>query len=158
MSGGPTYVYRVPRSFKLRHELDMAEKGVHFGESKDKAKPKSQHEEWITFGIGEIKDAPYERQLEAWNGTIIGPQNTNIGDRIYNVRIQCGPKYPDEPPMIWFVQKINMPGVYQTTGRCTGFLKSWTPENTMFDYLCAIRDAMTPASKLKQPGATETYS
>eukprot|EP00456_Euglypha_rotunda_P051131 TRINITY_DN41271_c0_g1_i6.p1 TRINITY_DN41271_c0_g1~~TRINITY_DN41271_c0_g1_i6.p1 ORF type:complete len:142 (+),score=26.87 TRINITY_DN41271_c0_g1_i6:58-426(+) len=101
---GPTYVYKVPRSFKLRYELEMAEKGVHFGETKDKPKPKSPHEAWITFGLGELKETSYEKQLDSWNGTIIGPQNTNIGDRIYNLRITCGPKYPDEPPQIYFVQ------------------------------------------------------
>jgi len=158
-AAGPMHIYRVPRSFKLRYELEMAEKGVHFGESKEKAKPKNPHEQWISFGLGDLKEnLPYDRQLEDWSGTIIGPQNTNLGDRIYNVRMKCGAKYPDDPPQIWFVQKINMPGVNPQNGSITvaNFIK-WTPEYTMFDLLASIREQMTPAAKLKQPGAEEVY-
>lgn len=152
--------YKVPRSFKLRYELDMAEKGIHFGESKDKPRPKSKHEEWVSLGLGDFKDdAPYERQLEDWNGTIIPMQNTQLGARIYNVRIKCGPRYPEIPCAVWFVQKINMPGVSPSNGLCDPrvFVPDWTPDHCMFDFLFKLREAMVAAAKLKQPRENETY-
>jgi len=132
---------------------------VFIGEKRrTKQKPKSAHEQWISFGLGDLKEnLPYDRQLEDWSGTIIGPQNTNLGDRIYNLRIKCGAKYPDEPPLVWFVQKINMPGVAANGALTVSEFVKWTPELTMFDLLCGVREKMTPAAKLKQPGAEENY-
>jgi len=161
--------YRIPRSFKLRVELDMAEKGIHFGESKDKPKPKSVHEQWITFGIhdanfDEKKMDPksLESQLQWWNGTIIGPQNTNLGDRIYALKIIAGSKYPEAAPEIYFVNKITVEsGVDPTTGKVNPALLKpafkWTPDKNLFDYLCAIRDTMPAAAKLKQPAPEAVY-
>eukprot|EP00808_Paulinella_micropora_P028133 g27869.t1 len=148
------YYYKVPRSFKLRYELDMADKGVHIHESKDKPRAKSVHEGYVSFGLGEINDnAGYDRQLEDWNGTIIPMQNTALGTRIYNVKIKCGPKYPEVPPAVWFCQKINMNGVSPTTGQCDPkvFVPNWTPDHCMVDFLYALR------AKQKQPREDERY-
>jgi len=140
----------IPRSFKLRLELEAAEKGE---EKQD------EHSAWISFGLGELVDnARYEEQLSNWTASIIGPQNTNLGERIYQLSIYCGPAYPDQPPVVTFVQKINMPGV-GPKGACDPkvFIKNWNRTNTMADFLRAIRVAMVPAAKLKQPGDGEVY-
>ena len=41
---------------------------------------------------------------------------SNHENRIYNLEIYCGSGYPDEPPAVKFVSKINLPGV-QSNGR-----------------------------------------
>ena len=79
--GGKRYEYRVPRSFRLRQELEYAEKGASM-ESKSNqagaaAKPKDQHAMFVSFGLGELDDTGYDNQLSNWNGTIIGPQNVH---------------------------------------------------------------------------------
>jgi len=152
------YEYTVPRSFRLRMELEVAEKGAH-AEAKEKDPNKADpHANWISYGLGDLTDAQtsYDRQLDQWTGTIIGPQNTPLGDRIYTVKIHCSPKYPDEPPTVKFINKISMPGV-DDKGNVSGIMKSWKRTNTIYDYLVSIRTAMVAASRIKQPAADAVY-
>jgi len=158
------YEYRVPRSFRLRQELEYAEKGASMESKSNQSpavnKPKDPHSMFVSFGLGDLDESGYDNQLSNWNGTIIGPQNTNLGERIYNLKIKCGSRYPDLPPTVQFVQKINMPGVDPVSGAVSHHvvMKSWTRNNTMYDYLAAIRQAMIAVAKVKQPGPDERYS
>jgi ubiquitin-protein ligase len=52
-------------------------------------------------------------------------QRSNTGqsaheNRIYSVNIHCGPEYPDKPPTLQFVSKINVPCVDQKNGKVRG--------------------------------------
>jgi ubiquitin-protein ligase len=38
-------------------------------------------------------------------------------NRIYSVKIHCGPSYPDVPPEISFTSKINLPCVNPQNGK-----------------------------------------
>jgi len=160
MSSTKKYPYIVPRSFRLRQELEFAEKGPAASESKtgsNSNKTKDPNAMWISFGLGDLDDSGYDNQLSNWNGTIIGPQGTPLGDRIYTIKLKCGSKYPDVAPTVQFVTKINMPGVDERTGLVKDIMKGWTRNSTMYDYLSAIRNSMTAAAKLKQPGPEETF-
>ena len=93
--------------------------------------------------------------------SFLGLLQTPLGDRIYGLRLKCGPRYPDVAPSVAFVQKIaGMNGVdnngvvnyAQLTGR------AWTRSVTMYDYLCRIREAMVTAAKTKQPNQDECYA
>ncbi len=104
-------------------------------------------------------DVSYDNFMDRWNATIIGPQNTPLGTRTFFLVVRCGPRYPEEPPQIRFVSKINMDGVDQN-GYCRPerLYSQWNRESTMYDYLCAIRQAMVGAARVKQPREDETYN
>lgn len=153
---GKKFPYIIPRSFRLRQELEFAEKGSCPMEAKSN-KPKDANQAFINFGLGELDDSSYDMQLSNWQASIIGPQNTPLGDRIYALKIKCGPKYPEHPPIVHFVEKINMPGVDPNSGLVNGVIKVWHRDMTINDYLIHIRVAMLQGAKLKQPHPEEKY-
>ena len=142
---------RIPRNFKLLGELeDMERSGT--GVAPD-------HAGFITFGLQE----PDDTFLTNWNATIIGPQSTPLGDRIYQLQVKCGEVYPEEPPRIRFVTRINMDGVDQTTGEIAA---SWLADRWPADgqdgsigyILGAVRDAMRQSARLSQPPDGTCYT
>jgi ubiquitin-conjugating enzyme E2 variant len=77
--------------------------------------------------------------------------------------LTCGNEYPDKPPKIKFVSKINMGAVNQSTGYVDNsqisLLNKWNRQNTIEQALEAIRKEMETATfkKLKQPGEDEVF-
>ncbi|CAI4062283.1 hypothetical protein N7582_002092 [Saccharomyces uvarum] len=135
---------KVPRNFRLLEELEKGEKG--FG-------PES-----CSYGLADSDDIT----MTKWNGTILGPPHSNHENRIYSLSIECGPNYPDSPPKVTFISKINLPCVNQTTGEIqTDFhtLRDWKRAYTMETLLLDLRKEMaTPANKkLRQPKEGETF-
>eukprot|EP00968_Pinguiococcus_pyrenoidosus_P015789 scaffold1472_cov300-Pinguiococcus_pyrenoidosus.AAC.12 len=68
---------KVPRNFKLLGELDDVEHGGGVSES---------HIGFISFGLAR----PDDTFLTDWNASIIGPQNTPLGDRIFTLQVASG--------------------------------------------------------------------
>jgi ubiquitin-conjugating enzyme E2 variant len=68
-----------------------------------------------------------------------------------------GQNYPQEPPQITFISKINLAGVNQKNGAIDNqyfsVLKNWTKNYTLQDALKGIRKEMESSSfkKLSQP-------
>ncbi|TPX14538.1 uncharacterized protein E0L32_005230 [Thyridium curvatum] len=104
-------VAQVPRNFKLLAELEKGEKGMGAGA--------------CSYGL----EDPEDIYMSNWRGTIWGPPHGNHENRIYELKMNCGPNYPKEPPLIHFVSQINLPGVSPQDGlvdkNSIGILRDW---------------------------------
>ncbi|KAI5205463.1 UBC-like protein [Aureobasidium subglaciale] len=90
---------KVPRNFRLLEELEKGEKGL--------------GAEACSYGLDEGDDL----LMTNWNGTILGPPHSVHENRIYSLKIRCGENYPDVPPEVTFISKVNLPCVDQRNGK-----------------------------------------
>ncbi|KAG8807954.1 E2 ubiquitin-conjugating protein mms2 [Serendipita sp. 401] len=116
---------KVPRNFRLLEELEKGEKGIGDGS--------------CSYGLEDGDDL----LMTHWNGTIIGPGHTVHENRIYSLSIECGPEYPDVPPTIKFISRVNVPFVNQHTGEVEttrlGVLARWNRNYSLETILVEMR-------------------
>jgi ubiquitin-conjugating enzyme E2 variant len=99
---------KVPRNFRLLEELEKGEKGL--------------GAEACSYGLEDGDDL----LMTNWTGTILGPPHSAHENRIYSLRIHCGDNYPDVPPEVTFITKVNLPCVDPKNGKVLEIL--WTSE------------------------------
>eukprot|EP01083_Nonionella_stella_P256622 879324_1 len=167
MANARPHGYRVPRNFKLLDELEKGERGIQEGrhtgyvsygldelEKGERGIQEGRHTGYVSYGL----DGD-DMMLSTWNGTIIGPQNTNLGERIFTLRIICNARYPIEAPAVRFVQRINMPCIRNDGTLDYRNLQNfhWDDEKSISEVLCALRDAMEQVVQLPQPPDGSLY-
>jgi len=136
---------KVPRNFRLLEELEKGEKGIGDGS--------------CSYGLDNSDDI----MMSHWNGTIIGPGHTVHENRIYSLRIYCGESYPDKPPTVNFLSRVNLPFVSQVDGKIDPqklpVLLHWTREKSLETILVEIRREMASMNnrKLPQPPEGTTF-
>lgn len=97
-----------------------------------------------------------------WNGTILGPPHSSHENRIYSLLLEAGPEYPEKPPTVKFLSKINIPCV-DSNGlvdpKNVACLAKWKSTNSMETVLVELRREMASAAnkKLPQPEEGSVY-
>ncbi|KAF8210790.1 ubiquitin-conjugating enzyme/RWD-like protein [Mycena galopus ATCC 62051] len=93
--------------------------------------------------------------MSHWNGTIIGPGHTVHENRIYSLKITCGDQYPDRPPTVQFLSRVNLPFVSQTDGMVDlaklPVLAHWTHRSSLELMLVEICKEMATQANRKLP-------
>eukprot|EP01060_Flectonema_neradi_P008490 TRINITY_DN1606_c0_g1_i2.p1 TRINITY_DN1606_c0_g1~~TRINITY_DN1606_c0_g1_i2.p1 ORF type:complete len:156 (+),score=14.56 TRINITY_DN1606_c0_g1_i2:57-470(+) len=132
----------VPRNFKLIDELEKAEKD-----------PASTG---ISLGLEDYSDI----YMHHWNATIFGPMGTTFENRIYSLKIYCDENYPNVPPTITFLSRVNM-GCVNSRGELDrtkiGVLSGWKPSMCMMDCLIGIRQEMVSKERKTRQPTEGTY-
>ena len=127
----------------MLEELEKGEKGIGDGS--------------CSYGLEDGDDL----LMTKWTGTIIGPGHvrslilhvqhivspfliqTVHENRIYSLQITCGENYPDKPPEISFISRVNLPFVNFMNGKVDPsklpVLANWTRNGTLETLLIEIR-------------------
>eukprot|EP00352_Strombidinopsis_acuminata_P009151 CAMPEP_0176364106 /NCGR_PEP_ID=MMETSP0126-20121128/19564_1 /TAXON_ID=141414 ORGANISM="Strombidinopsis acuminatum, Strain SPMC142" /NCGR_SAMPLE_ID=MMETSP0126 /ASSEMBLY_ACC=CAM_ASM_000229 /LENGTH=136 /DNA_ID=CAMNT_0017720627 /DNA_START=39 /DNA_END=449 /DNA_ORIENTATION=+ len=133
----------APRTFRLYEELEKGEKGL--------------GDQSVSYGL----DKGDDQTFTFWNGTIVGPANTNFDNRIYFLQIECGAHYPNQPPVVRFTSKINIPSVNQNNGSVETnkfpMFVQWRSEYTIEKILIALKQEMIANRKNSQPADGDFY-
>lgn len=133
-----------PRNFKLLEELEKGEKGL--------------GADSISYGLASQDDI----SMSCWNGTILGPPHSAFENRIYSLNIVCDEQYPDHPPSVRFITRINLPCVDLAGNvKAADFdtLRNWKRSYSMETVLLELRKTMAlPANKkAAQPEEGSVY-
>ncbi|KAI8081553.1 ubiquitin-conjugating enzyme/RWD-like protein [Halteromyces radiatus] len=133
----------VPRNFRLLEELEKGEKGIGDGT--------------CSYGLSDD-----DVLMHHWHATILGAPHSVHENRIYSLKIYCGDNYPDQPPQVQFVSKINLPSVHPDNGmvinQALPCLAHWKRSFSLETVLTELRREMaTVGRKLPQPMENTTY-
>ncbi|CAM9174724.1 unnamed protein product [Heterosigma akashiwo] len=113
----------------------------------------------VSYGLVD----PEDTFLTNWNGTILGSPGTPHDGRLYELNLICSDSYPDVPPEVRFISRVNLNFVNQSNGQVeTNKLsgcRNWDRNKSIEQVLVAILNEMnSPANRrLQQPPEGSTF-
>ena len=97
-----------------------------------------------------IQAAPLDNNVMAWQGVILGPDDTPWADGTFKLLLEFTEDYPNKPPAVKFISKIFHPNVYADGKICLDILQQqWSPIYDIAAILTSIQSLLTdpnPAS------------
>mmetsp|Transcript_36669 Transcript_36669/g.96031 ORF Transcript_36669/g.96031 Transcript_36669/m.96031 type:complete len:147 (+) Transcript_36669:46-486(+) len=142
-AGAGDFDSSAPRNFYLLAELDRED----------------HHGKWdASFGLVDAKDI----ELTEFNALIIGRQGSTSEHRSMEMRVVCGKEYPDTPPMVRFLSKVNLTFVGPDGNVDLRKVKSmggWRRGMTIRDMLEGFQSEILSSrnNRQKQPAEGERY-
>ena len=134
-----------PRTFKLYEELEGAGKGT--------------WDPTISLGLDDANDQTFTN----WNASIyiINGQHGNFDGRFLSLRIVCGENYPEQAPLVSFINKVNLPCVNADGSvdltRLQGIGQWNGATHGMKEILIAIKQCCIANKTVRQPAEGENY-
>eukprot|EP00127_Corallochytrium_limacisporum_P003361 Clim_evm50s148 gene=Clim_evmTU50s148 len=82
--------------------------------------------------------------VSSFDTTIQGPDNSNLRRHSFRVGVKIGPRYPFEPPSVWFKSPVYHPNIDRQGRICLEILKlppkgAWKPSLNIHSVLAAVR-------------------
>ena len=119
----------IPRTFRLLAESEKEGNGL------------------VTYGLKDANDNTFTD----WNGSILMDDG-----RFFELVLKCGQDYPQKPPEVRFITRVNIPFVNQSNGLVLPgslpILQKWNRDCTLESYLMSIRDELKAnLGKYNQP-------
>ena len=74
--------------------------------------------------------------------------------RLYELRLSCGANYPNEPPTVKFVSRINLTAVNQSNGivqRDLPAIAQWTRHSNLETILISLKQSMSAPNNRRLP-------
>ena len=133
----------VPRNFRLLEELENGEKSQELPPG-------------ISYGLSDQNDS----SLTNWVGSIIGPNATRFEGRFLSISFKCDEKYPNVPPLVRFISKVNLPYVDQNgyiIGSKFPIIGNWQKSSNILKILIEINESMKKNGNLSQPPEGQNY-
>lgn len=125
---------KVPRNFRLLEELEKGEKGLGAGIADRLSRMGLIPNRGVLHRPGGWRRpahvqlerdhlGPASRMRHIYSMLLADCLQSTHENRIYSLKIHCGDEYPDVPPDVTFLSRINLPCVHPVTGKV--FLPSW---------------------------------